>query len=367
MSYIKTFHDTLLNKLKITQPDHIALLPWLICLHLRLKAGQLWKILDQSVRTHAIADETLQPHQIHQAIWFHEALTHLLLYGISSEQVKQSKQLSRWTDHQKTLTTLITKIQQDLDWLHVHADHHLISIQHHHYPDLLKQISDPPFLLYVQGNPEHLNHSKPIAIVGSRHPTRYGIETADKFATQLAQEHWSIHSGFALGIDAAAHQGALAAGGVTIAVLGNGIDYDYPKAHKHLRQQICQNGALISEFPLHTIPEPYHFPLRNRLISGMSHGVLVVEAGNKSGSLLTAKMALEQNRDVFAIPGLIHNPASRGCHWLIKQGAKLTESVADIHAELHTEKTLPTKLKQPTPKIQVKIRQAILKIERAQT
>lgn len=201
------------------------------------------------------------------------------------------------------------------------------------YPQLLREISDPPLLLHCQGNPSVLNNHQ-IAIVGSRNPTPTGYETAQSFSAQLAKTGFTVISGMALGIDAAAHLGALQTDSSTIAVTGTGLDRVYPARHDYLVEQIKQNGAVISEFPLGTAPIGRNFPLRNRIISGMSCGVLVVEAALRSGSLITAKQALDQGREVFAMPGSIHHPNSRGCHALLREGAKLVESVTDILEEI---------------------------------
>lgn len=215
-------------------------------------------------------------------------------------------------------------------------NHHLITLQDEAYPTLLKEIADPPSLLFVKGQLDCL--CKPqLAMVGSRNASIHGLENAKHFAHKLARLGVTITSGLALGIDGASHQGALAAKGKTIAVLGSGLDVIYPSAHQSLATSICKQGALISEFPPGTTPRAYHFPKRNRIISGLSRAVLVVEATIKSGSLITAQLALEQNRDVLAMPGSIHNPIARGCHSLIKQGAKLIETIDDIVFEIFPE------------------------------
>ena len=198
---------------------------------------------------------------------------------------------------------------------------------------MLKEIADPPSILYVQGDIELLSQWK-IAIVGSRNPSRSGRDTAFEFGCFLAQGDIAICSGMAMGIDAAAHQGALSGRGKTIAVVGTGLDRIYPAKHRDLAHDIVENGLMISEFPLGTPPRPENFPRRNRIISGLSLGTLVVEAATKSGSLITARQALEQGREVFAIPGSIHNPLARGCHQLIREGAKLVETASDIIEEL---------------------------------
>lgn len=202
------------------------------------------------------------------------------------------------------------------------------------YPYLLKQIYDPPLVLFVQGNKDLLNQNQ-LAIVGSRSASISGRETAFEIAKQLIEAGLVVTSGLALGIDAAAHKGALTARSSTIAVVATGLDKVYPARHRALAKQIIENqGTIISEFLPGTLPKPGHFPKRNRIISGLSEGVLVVEAALQSGSLVTARCALEQNRDVFAIPSGIGNPQAKGCHWLIKQGAKLVEETADIINEL---------------------------------
>jgi DNA processing protein len=217
-------------------------------------------------------------------------------------------------------------------WLE-QPNHALVTILDADYPTLLKQISDPPIALFVQGDKSLLTDLQ-LAIVGSRNPSSMGKETAFAFASYLAGVGLIITSGLATGIDAAAHRGALDAGGKTIAVCGTGLNTIYPPRHRELAAQIATNGALISEFPLPAAVRPYHFPKRNRIISGLSLGVLVVEAARRSGSLITARLASEQGREVFAIPGSIHNPLARGCHGLIRQGAKLVETAADVLEEL---------------------------------
>jgi DNA processing protein len=201
------------------------------------------------------------------------------------------------------------------------------------YPELLTQLNDPPPLLYVRGNKDAL-HLPALAIVGSRNPTSGGARNAFEFSRHLAKCGFCIVSGLAQGIDAAAHRGALEAGAATVAFLGNGIDIVYPPSSRELADAIVVNGALVSEYPPGTPPLRAYFPQRNRLISGLSLGTLVVEAARRSGSLITARLASEQGREVFALPGSIHNPLARGCHQLLRDGAKLVESVGDIMTEL---------------------------------
>ncbi len=235
-------------------------------------------------------------------------------------------------------------IAYDLEWLAL-ENNGVITFNDAHYPSQLKEISDPPPLLFVRGNPELLALPQ-IAIVGSRNPSSVGMETAFNFAKQLSQYGFVITSGLALGIDGASHRGALAVEGYTIAVAGTGLDRVYPARHKDLAIEIVETGLMVSEFPPGTIAKSNHFPRRNRIISGLCQGLLVVEAAIQSGSLITAKMALDQNREVFAIPGSIHNPLARGCNALIREGAKLVETTQDILEELNVvyqqdKETLP--------------------------
>jgi DNA processing protein len=220
----------------------------------------------------------------------------------------------------------------DDEWLQS-AGNYLVTRGDDDFPDLLEQIPRAPERLYVKGNIEFL-HMPALAIVGSRNPTEAGRRNAFEFARHLGSAGFCIVSGLAEGIDTAAHRGALAAGAATVAFLGHGIDRVYPASNRDLAHEIADHGALVSEFPLGTHPDRSLFPQRNRLISGMSLGTLVVEAARRSGSLITARCAGEQGREVFAIPGSIHNPLSRGCHKLIRQGAKLVETAEDIVAEL---------------------------------
>lgn len=223
-------------------------------------------------------------------------------------------------------------IEADLLWLDS-PDHHIVTIDSNEYPVLLREIHDPPIILFVHGSMEVLK-SIQIGIVGSRNPDTAGRKLANEFAHELVYAGATVTSGLALGIDGCSHQGALDAGGHTIAVTGNGLDMIYPARHKALAEKIVENGILVSEFPPGIKPIPANFPRRNRIISGMSTGVLVIQAACRSGSLITARYAMEQGREVFAIPGSIHNPLAKGCHTLIRQGAKLVESVDDIVEEL---------------------------------
>lgn len=226
------------------------------------------------------------------------------------------------------------QIDASLRWAEA-DDCHLLTPESAHFPALLDNLSDPPFLLYVRGDPVALQTPQ-IAIIGSRNPTSGGLQNAEQFAHHLAAGGLTITSGLALGVDSAAHSGALRAAGRTVAVMGTGPDRIYPSVNRDLARRILESGgALVTEFPPGTSAKPGHFPRRNRLISGLSAGALVVEAGVRSGSLITARLALEQGREVFAIPGSIHNPLARGCHLLIREGAaKLVETAADIMHEL---------------------------------
>ncbi|HOL65703.1 MAG TPA: DNA-processing protein DprA [Accumulibacter sp.] len=235
-----------------------------------------------------------------------------------------------------TRLLLTTDNQSAVDRAMIWADqpgHTLICLADPTYPRALLQIADPPVLLYVRGRVELLN-TPAIAIVGSRNPTPQGSRNAEHFAAALSRAGLTVNSGLALGVDAAAHRGALAAKGATVAFIGTGIDRLYPAANHALACTIVEQGTIVSEFPLGTPPVAANFPRRNRLIAGCSSGTLVVEATAESGSLITARLAAEQGREVFAIPGSIHSPQSRGCHKLIKQGAKLVETVQDILDEL---------------------------------
>ncbi len=220
-------------------------------------------------------------------------------------------------------------IENTRQWLEADPGHQILAIDDQDYPELLKQISDPPGILYTLGDRSLLNNPQ-IAIVGSRNCTPGGASNARDFAAYLAEAGLTITSGMALGIDQHAHQGALKATGKTIAVLGTGIDRIYPSRNRQLAYDIAEQGLILSEFPLGTGPSSFNFPRRNRIISGLSLATLVVEATRKSGSLITAHHSLEQGREVFAIPGSIHNPQSKGCHQLIKQGAKLVDQASDI-------------------------------------
>lgn len=221
--------------------------------------------------------------------------------------------------------------QAALAWLN-EPGNHFLPFTSPAYPEALRNLPDPPAWLYIKGDPAWLSRPM-VAIVGSRNATPQGRRDAQAFAQALAEAGLVIVSGLAEGIDTAAHEGGLAGGG-TVAVVGTGLDRVYPAKNRALAHRLAEQGAIVSEFALGTQPKPGHFPRRNRIISGLSLGVLVIEAAPDSGSLITARLAAEQGREVFALPGSIHSPLSRGCHALIKQGAKLVESAADILEEL---------------------------------
>ena len=237
------------------------------------------------------------------------------------------------------------EIAADLEWLQ-HDDHHAISWHDVRYPELLKTIPDAPPLLFVRGDPDFLQLPQ-LAMVGSRTPTAAGRKTAMDFARHLSQAGITVTSGLARGIDAASHQGALECLAGTVALVAHGLDIVYPAEHRKLAAAISRNGAIVSEHPIGTRPLRAYFPRRNRIISGISLGTLVVEAALRSGSLITSKHALEQGREVFAIPGSIHNPLARGCHQLIRQGAKLVETASDILEEISA--LLPAELPRQHP------------------
>ncbi|MBT0586652.1 DNA-processing protein DprA [Alteromonas oceanisediminis] len=233
----------------------------------------------------------------------------------------------------RPLRDLAKPVKQALLWHHPELEQYVVCIHDDDYPPLLKQIASPPLVLFLQGNRALLT-SHQIAIVGSRYTTHTGKTTAHQLAHSLAGRGITVTSGLAMGIDAAAHRGALAVGGRTLAVLGCGIDQIYPKRNHALYAEITKNaGLLVSEFFPGTSAKAEHFPRRNRIVSGLSLGTVVVEAALKSGSLITARMALEQNRDVFAVPGNIQSRNSEGCHYLIQQGAKLILNDEDILEE----------------------------------
>lgn len=264
---------------------------------------------------------------------------HVLLDAFGTVEAALSanaNQLSQLGIRSNVITALTNRdrpdIQSDVDW-QTQPHHHIITLQDERYPTLFKDLADAPPLLYVRGDIDYLNRPQ-LAIVGTRNPSANGRNTAREFANHLSDAGITITSGLASGIDGASHEGALLGLAGTVAVVAHGLDIVYPAQHQKLAQSISEHGAVISEMPIGSQPTRGSFPRRNRLISALALGTLVVEAAQKSGSLITARFALEQNRDVFAIPGSIHNPMARGCHQLIRQGAKLVESVNDILEDL---------------------------------
>lgn len=242
--------------------------------------------------------------------------------GASPEQIDSFKKIN-WR-----------QVEADLQWAEK-ENCHLIPWDSEEYPALLKEIPDAPSLLYVKGNKELLAQPQ-IAMVGTRNPSMTGQQNAEEFAVALTQAGLLVTSGLAIGIDGVSHRGALKVGGKTIAVLGSGLARIYPQSHVTLAHDIIANGAIVSEFAPNMPPKAQYFPMRNRIISGLSLGVLIIEAALRSGSLITARYAVDQGREVFALPGSLHNPLARGCHYLIRQGAKLVETAQDILEELGT-------------------------------
>lgn len=232
--------------------------------------------------------------------------------------------------------TVVALVDATVNWLANASDdaaRQVLTLGDPNYPNLLLETADPPLLLYLQGD-ANLLHTPGLAVVGSRNPTPQGKENARSFSAHLSQAGFTIVSGLALGIDGAAHDGGLSGPGSTVAVIGTGLDRVYPRRHLELARRISTRGLMVSEYSIGTPPLPPNFPMRNRIIAGLTRGTLVVEAALQSGSLITARLASEAGRDVFAIPGSIHSPQSRGCHALIKQGAKLVDSAQDVLDEL---------------------------------
>lgn len=255
----------------------------------------------------------------------------LQLVGDSQHKLARSLNLT-----EQTYTSLASPdwgaIDADVSWA-AQDGCHIIPVVSSWYPQSLREIADPPLVLYAQGDPELLHYPQ-IAMVGSRNPSHYGKEAAFEFAKHLSNAGLIVTSGLALGIDSHSHRGALAGSGLTIAVFGTSLDRVYPAKNKILAKEILNEGSLVSEYRIGTQAVPHNFPRRNRIISGLSLGTLVVEAAVQSGSLITARQATEQGREVLAIPGSIHSPMARGCHQLIRQGAKLVETGDDILQEL---------------------------------
>ncbi|ABG38558.1 DNA protecting protein DprA [Paraglaciecola sp. T6c] len=280
-----------------------------------------WLILAQLPRFSVAKLATiLRKNAIQVADLFNANPKQLAAYGFTDGQIQQLQHPNE------------RRLDKSLQWSE-QTSSSLLNITSKHYPKVLLQTARPPILLYCLGNKDLLNTHQ-IAIVGSRNPSIAGKQNAQYFAQGLSQCGWTVTSGLALGIDGLAHDGVLKVQGNTVAVLGTGLNNIYPKRHVKMADSILeQGGALVSEFVPEMPAKPENFPRRNRIISGMSLGTLIIEAAIKSGSLITARYALEQNRDVFAVPGNINNVLSKGCHYLIKQGAKLVECVGDINDE----------------------------------
>ena len=248
--------------------------------------------------------------------------------GFSARQSQLVAGFQRGTER-----SLLEGVSRDLDWLEQSDAHHVLTWADDDYPPLLREIAGSPPILFVRGDAALLGLPQ-IAIVGSRHSSRQGRKLAQDFAGCFSSNGFVTTSGLALGIDAAAHAGAMAAGGKTIAVLAHGLDDIYPNRNRNLGQEVIRQGALVSEFPIGVSPRAEFFPRRNRIISGLSLGVLVVEAALKSGSLITAHEAVDQGREVFAVPGSINDPLAKGCHALIRNGARLVETAQQVVEEL---------------------------------
>lgn len=313
------------------------------------------------------APATVRPHEL--AGWLRLLLTPgigpesarklLAAFGLPDaifEQPASAWQAVVGTRCARALESEPEDLQRHLDtalaWLAQEPNRHILTLGDPLYPRELLQMSDPPLLLHVLGDVQALHHARRLAIVGSRNPTHQGAANAQQFAQTLSQAGVCVVSGMALGVDGAAHEGALQGGSPTVAVVGTGLDRVYPKRHLDLARRIAQQGAIVSEYLLGTPPLAENFPRRNRIIAGLSQGTLVVEAAVQSGSLITARLAVEQGREVFAIPGSIHAPQSRGCHALIRQGAKLVESAQDILEDLRfttAEPDQPLAEKEPSP------------------
>lgn len=269
-----------------------------------------------------------------QSIWrlLQQFSTIEAVFTASPEQWQQSLSARQIQALQRPSAEVLQALDLHLQWLQ-QPQHHLLTPDSAAYPALLREIPDAPVLLFAEGYPEFLQ-GPGVAIVGSRHASQQGMRTAREFAAELSKQGLHIYSGLAAGIDAAAHHGALSAGGQTCAVVGTGLLHCYPASNQKLAQQLRETGCLLSEYALNVPAIAANFPRRNRLISGLSLGVLVVEAAAQSGSLITARMALEQGREVFAIPGSIHTPQAKGCHQLIREGAKLVENCQHILEDL---------------------------------
>ncbi len=281
--------------------------PWLRLVHAAATGGSRWRTL---LRTHGSAEALVDL-----------SGSELAAAGVTSEEAARLRD------------TQAPALEPWRTWLDA-SDRHLVGLSDPHYPRLLKTLPDAPLALWVRGRDLQLLDAPQLAIVGSRNPTHNGRDTAEQFARYLSERGLTITSGLATGIDSASHEGALHGSASTVAVLGCGLDQVYPQTNEALAERIAAEGALVSEYPPGTPPRSYNFPQRNRIIAGSSLGTLVVEAARRSGSLITARLAGDYGREVFAIPGSIHNPLAKGCHELIRQGAKIVDDVADILVEL---------------------------------
>ncbi|MBI1746313.1 MAG: DNA-protecting protein DprA [Acidobacteria bacterium] len=288
--------------------NHDQLLPWVI---LTLTPGLGVRTFKKLLERFGVPDSALMADR-------HE----LVELGVTTESLRQMQSL-------ETLKKAEAELRRAGD-----EGVHVLSLADEAYPSLLKEIYDAPPVLYIKGSLQVFRDRPSIAIVGTRTPTPYGIHVAEKLSADLALAGITIVSGLARGIDTAAHRGALSVAGLTAAVLGSGVDIIYPKENKRMAGKIAESGAIVSEFPFATYPAPQNFPIRNRIISGLAHGSVIVEAAERSGSLITARLALEQNREVFAVPGPITGPKSFGPNCLLKQGAKLVQDWRDIVEEL---------------------------------
>ena len=285
----------------------------------------LWLWLHQTVRLSAVKERRLYEH-----FGSIEAIYGAVLSDYTELEILKAEDLNRLCDKD---TSSAIKAEKDLAKLNTR----IVTIDSPLYPDLLKKIIDPPFVLYCRGRFVDLNDRFAIAMVGTRKPTNYGRQTAFNLARELSLAGTVIVSGMALGIDAKSHEGALSGGTPTVAVIGCGVDIAYPKTNAPIMKKIMENGMVISEYPPGTPPEKYHFPERNRIISGLCQGTLVVEADFKSGSLITAKTAREQNRDVFAVPGNINSIMSKGTNYLLKDGAFFVTCAEDVTKCYHLD------------------------------
>ncbi|WP_263081446.1 DNA-processing protein DprA [Endozoicomonas sp. Mp262] len=294
-----------------------------------------WQQLEPWLRLSCI--QSIGPVRVQRLLQHFKSPQQVLSASLAELKAGIPEACARAIVEQKNSGDIAKKLDKARGWMDASEAHHILCVESDAYPVQLKELPDPPSILYVVGNPVLLSEPQ-LAIVGSRRPTPQGRRVAAEIAGVLARSGFVITSGMAMGIDGAAHQGTLAGYGNTVAVLGTGVDQVYPRSHLSLYSEIIeQGGAIVSELPLGTSPNPANFPRRNRVISGLSLGVLVVEAAIESGSLISARLAAEQGREVFAIPGSVMNPLSKGCHKLIREGAVLVESAEDILLELKPE------------------------------